>query len=294
VGNRRAERQVVVNYAKKFIVEPDSKVSLKDIDASYTGKFDKKKQTKSELKDYCKDLAEQQYLMYAEGERSLLICLQAMDAGGKDGTVNHVFSHMNPQGCRVVGFKQPSAEEARHDFLWRIHRQAPRRGEVVIFNRSHYEDVLVVRVHDLVPKKVWKKRYTQINQFEKMLADQGTTILKFYLHIDADEQLKRFKSRIDDPTKHWKISESDYKERVYWADYTAAFEEALSRCSTKLAPWYVIPANHKWFRNLAISQIVAETLKSLDMSFPEPTVDITDIRRRYHQAVQKQNGSKKK
>jgi PPK2 family polyphosphate:nucleotide phosphotransferase len=189
---------------------------------------------------------------------------------------------MNPQGCRVAHFRQPSPEEAAHDFLWRAHRVAPARGEVVIFNRSHYEDVLVARVHELVPKEVWSRRYERINAFEQTLLDSGTAILKFYLHLSSEEQLARFKARIDDPTKQWKISEADYAERKLWPQYTAAYEEALSKCSTERAPWYVIPADHKWFRNLAVARIVVEHLESLGLKYPKPSVDIARIRREYH------------
>ena len=198
--------------------------------------------------------------------------------------INHVLGNMNPQGTRVHGFKVPSKEEAAHDFLWRIHRQTPGMGEVVIFNRSHYEDVLVARVHKLVPKSVWSKRYDLINDFEKGLVANGTHIIKFFLHISPEEQLRRFKQRLGDPARHWKISENDYSERELWPHYVQAYEEALSKTSTTHAPWYVIPADHKWFRNLAVSKIVAETLESLDMQFPAPTVDLRDIRRKYHAA----------
>jgi len=191
---------------------------------------------------------------------------------------------MNPQGCRVTGFKQPSAEENAHDFLWRIHRATPAKGQVTIFNRSHYEDVLVVRVHDLVPRAVWSRRYDQINDFEKELVASGTHILKFYLHVSKKEQLKRFADRLDDPMKQWKISEADYKERKFWGDYTTAYEEALSRCSTSRAPWFIIPSDHKWFRNLAIARIVVERLEALHMKLPEASVDLHDIRRKYHAA----------
>jgi PPK2 family polyphosphate:nucleotide phosphotransferase len=184
----------------------------------------------------------------------------------------------------VAAFRQPSVEEAAHDFLWRIHRAAPARGEVVVFNRSHYEDVLVVRVHNLVPKDVWSLRYDRINAFEQGLAEHDTHILKFYLHISKQEQLTRFKERLDDPTKQWKVSEADYAERRFWDDYVEAYEEALSRCSTKHAPWFVIPANHKWFRNLAAARIIVEHLERLNMKAPKPTVDIEHIRREYHAA----------
>ena len=190
-----------------------------------------------------------QFRLYAEQKRSLLICLQALDAGGKDGTVRHVLGAMNPQNCRVVSFEQPSAVELAHDFLWRVESQAPKRGEVVIFNRSHYEDVLVVRVHDLVPKKVWSHRYEQINDFERRLAANGTHILKFFLHISKEEQLRRFKLRLDDPARRWKISEADYQERKYWDDYVAAYEDVFHQCSPAHAPWFVIPSDHGRFGN---------------------------------------------
>ncbi|MBK5276146.1 MAG: polyphosphate kinase 2 family protein [Desulfuromonadales bacterium] len=286
-----------MNYSEKFRVKPGGTVRLDKIDAAFKGKHEDQASALGEIERYTQRLRELQYLLYAEGSRSLLIILQAMDAGGKDGTINHVLGNMNPQGVNVFGFKVPSAEEAAHDFLWRIHQAAPHRGQVAIFNRSHYEDVLVSRVHNLVPKKVWSKRYDLINDFEKNLVDNGTHILKFYLHISKSEQLRRFKQRIDDPARHWKISASDYSEREYWDDYAKAFEAALSKCSTAHAPWFVIPANHKWFRNLAVSQIVVETLESLKMEFPKPTVDIKEIRQKYHLAEQEEdakNGKKPK
>jgi PPK2 family polyphosphate:nucleotide phosphotransferase len=286
-----------VKYSEKFRVKPGSTVRLAGIDAAYKDKHEEQTTALGEIEKYAQRLRELQYLMYAENRRSLLIVLQAMDAGGKDGTINHVLGNMNPQGARVYGFKVPSAEEAAHDFLWRFHQAAPQRGRVAIFNRSHFEDVLVSRVHNFVPKKVWSKRYDLINDFEKNLVDNGTHILKFYLHISADEQLRRFKQRIDDPARHWKISESDYKEREYWDEYSKAFEDALSKCSTEHAPWFVIPADHKWFRNLAVSQIVVEHLESLKMEFPKPTVDIKEVKEKYHMAEEEEaakNGKKAK
>ncbi len=277
-----------MKYSENFRVKPGNTVRLNKIDAAFKDKHEDQASALVEIEKFTHRLRELQYLLYAEGKRSLLIVLQAMDAGGKDGTINHVLGSMNPQGARVYGFKVPSAEEAAHDFLWRIHQAAPQRGQVAIFNRSHYEDVLISRVHGYVPKKVWSKRYELINDFEKNLVDSGTHILKFYLHISKEEQLRRFKQRIDDPARHWKISESDYKEREYWDDYTKAFEDALSKCSTSHAPWFVIPANHKWFRNLAVSQIVVETLESLKMAFPQPTVDIKEIKEKYHKAEQEE------
>ena len=273
-----------MNYLERFQVRPGTKVQLRDIDPKFKDRHESHEDAAVETEQYQKRLRELQDLLYAEGRHSLLICLQAMDTGGKDGTINHVLAAMNPQGCRVAHFRQPSAEEAAHDFLWRAHRDAPAHGEVVIFNRSHYEDVLVVRVHGLVPEQAWKPRYELIDAFERGLVANDTLILKFYLHISKEEQLARFKDRLDDPTKQWKISESDYSERTRWDDYVAAYEDALSRCSHEHAPWFVIPADHKWFRNLAVARIIVERLESLQMRYPEPTVDLERIRREYHAA----------
>lgn len=256
-----------------FLVSPNVRIALSDHDPGYTGDYRSKAETKSELKRNVKRLRELQEVLWAEGKHSLLIILQAMDAGGKDGTIKHVMRGVNPQGCQVTSFKVPTEEELDHDFLWRIHKATPRRGYIGIFNRSHYEDVLVVRVHNLVPEEVWQQRYEQINQFEKMLADTGTTILKFFLHISKEEQKERFEARLRDPRKNWKFSHKDVDERAYWDDYMRAFEDALSRCSATWAPWYIIPANHKWYRNLVVSQIIAEALEGLDMRYPPPLPD---------------------
>ena len=276
-----------MNYVERFKVSPGTPVKLKDVDPSFKDRHEGHKEAADEIEHYQRKLREQQELLHADGQRSFLLCLQALDAGGKDGTINHILGSMNPQGCKVVGFKQPSAVELAHDFLWRIHRATPARGVVTIFNRSHYEDVLIARVHNLVPKKIWSRRYDRINAFESGLVEDDTHILKFYLHISKAEQLKRFKGRLDDPSKQWKISEADYKERTYWDDYMAAYEDALSRCSTEHAPWFIIPANHKWFRNLAVARIVVEYLEGLKMTFPPPVVDIEHIRKEYHSAKQK-------
>jgi PPK2 family polyphosphate:nucleotide phosphotransferase len=273
-----------MNYLERFRVRPGTRVKLKEIDPAFKDRHENHNAATEEIEGYQKRLRELQELLYAERRRSLLVCLQAMDTGGKDGTINHVMSAMNPQGCRVAAFRQPSAEEAAHDFLWRVHRVAPARGEIAIFNRSHYEDVLIVRVHHLVPEQVWSRRYERINAFEKGLVEHDTHLLKFYLHISKEEQLKRFKDRLDNPVKQWKISEADYKERSFWDDYMAAYEDALSRCSTEHAPWYVIPADHKWFRNLAVARIVVEHMEGLQMSYPKPTVDLKQIRSEYHAA----------
>jgi PPK2 family polyphosphate:nucleotide phosphotransferase len=275
-----------MTYRERFIVTPGSKVDLGRIDPGFCGGDDTNhKEALGQIEKDRARLAELQYLMYAANRQSLLIVLQALDAGGKDGTVNHVLSAMNPQGCAVTSFKAPTPEALAHDFLWRIHPHAPAKGRIAVFNRSHYEDVLIVRVHDLAPKAVWSGRYDLINAFEAGLAAGNTTIVKFFLHISREEQLERFKQRLDDPAKNWKISESDYTERQRWDDYKSAIEEALSKCSTADAPWFVIPANHKWFRNLAVASIVVETLESLDMKMPEATVDLADIRRKYHEAA---------
>jgi PPK2 family polyphosphate:nucleotide phosphotransferase len=274
-----------MGYREEFIVKPGAKPHLGRIDPSYKGKHESHEKAAPEIAASLARMDQLQYLLYADAGQSLLVVLQALDAAGKDGVIRHLFTGMNPQGTRVFSFKQPSAEERAHDFLWRVHQHAPGRGEVVIYNRSHYEDVLVVRVHELVPREVWSKRYELINDFEKMLVANCTRILKFYLHISQDEQLERFKQRLDDPARQWKISESDYAERELWPKYIEAYEEAIERTSTSAAPWFVIPADHKWFRNLAISQIVAETMEDMGLKLPPAHVDLTEIRKKYHAAA---------
>ena len=282
-----------MDYRKKFAVEPGKKVRLSKIDPSYTGKHETHDKALPEIQKNVERMDRLQYLLYADGSQSLLVVLQALDAAGKDGTIRHVFSGMNPQGTFVYGFKQPSREEAVHDFLWRAHARTPGRGEVVVFNRSHYEDVLVVRVHKLVPHSVWSRRYELINGFETMLTRNGTSILKFFLHISPQEQLARFKQRLDDPSRHWKISESDYFERELWPQYVDAYEDAMKLTSTKHAPWYIIPSNHKWFRNLAVSQIIANTMDDMGLKLPPTRVDLADIRRKYHAAQREADGGGK-
>lgn len=275
-----------MKYIDRFRVTPGSEVKLKDVDPDYNKDH---KDAAANLEKYKKRLSELQELLYAGHQQSLLICLQAMDTGGKDGTISHILEGMNPQGCDVVSFKQPSAEELAHDFLWRIHAAAPARGDITVFNRSHYEDVLVARVHNLVPKEVWKARYDQINAFEKGLIENGTHILKFYLHISKEEQLNRFKARLDDPAKQWKISDCDYKERLFWDDYIAAYEDAISRCSTEGAPWFIIPANHKWFRNVIVARIIVEYMEAMKLKKPTPSVDLDEIRKEYQAAKEAQD-----
>jgi PPK2 family polyphosphate:nucleotide phosphotransferase len=281
-----------MNYLKQFRVASGTRIRLKDFNPAFAGRHEDKKSALQKLEKLQQRMDELQFQLYAERKRSLLICLQAPDAGGKDGVIRHVIGAMNPQGCHVVSFKQPSSEELAHDFLWRSEHPAPRRGEVVVFNRSHYEDVLIVRVHDLVPKQIWSQRYEQINDFERRLVANGAHILKFFLHISKEEQLRRYRQRIDDPARHWKISEADYSEREYWADYEAAYEDALNKCSTNDAPWFVIPSDHKWFRNLVISQIIVETMENLQIKVPKPTVNIADICKKYHGAVGRSKNTK--
>jgi len=279
-----------MDYRRQFIVGPGSKVRLADIDPSSTGKHESQEKAARETSRQIERIDRLQYLLYADASRSLLIVLQAVDAGGKDGVIRHLFTGLNPQGTSVAGFKQPTKAELAHDFLWRAHVRAPGRGEVVINNRSHYEDVLVVRVHKLVPRPAWSKRYELINDYERLLSSNGTRILKFYLHISPQEQLARFKRRLDDPTRRWKISESDYAEREFWPQYIRAYEDAMERTSTKWAPWYVIPANHKWSRDLAISTIVADAMEDMRLRLPPARVDLADIRRKYHTAKSGKRG----
>ncbi len=224
------------------------------------------------------ELIELQRRFYANGSRQLLVVFQAMDAGGKDGTIRKVLAGVNPQGVRVTSFKKPTANELAHDFLWRIHRAVPAKGMIGVFNRSHYEDVLVARVDDLVPQDVWQPRYEQINQFEKMLFDCGTIVLKFYLHISKDEQKKRFQARLDDPNKHWKFSTDDLRKRKQWDEYQHAYEDMLNHCTTPWAPWHVIPADQKWYRNVAIARVIAQTLRDLGLQYPSPAHIPADLK----------------
>ena len=223
-------------------------------------------------------LTELQERIWAEGRHAVLIVLQGIDTAGKDGAIKHVMSAFNPQGCTVTGFKVPTPDELAHDYLWRVHRVVPPRGTIGIFNRSHYEDVLVVRVHDLVPRAVWRRRYDEINAFEQLLVDSGTTIMKFFLHISPDEQRRRLQARLDDPTKRWKFQRGDLAERKLWPAYQAAYEDALSRCSTRAAPWYVVPSDHKWFRDLAVAEIAGQTLADLKPRYPAAAPDLAGLR----------------
>jgi PPK2 family polyphosphate:nucleotide phosphotransferase len=260
------------------LVAPGSIVDLSARDPRDASGFEGgKREARAALDDLTTRLAGLQELLYAEGERRVLVILQAMDTGGKDGTIRHVFRGVNPQGVKVASFKRPTQIELAHDYLWRVHPHVPGDGEIVIFNRSHYEDVLVVRVRGLAPESVWSRRYDHINDFERMLADEGTTLLKFFLHISKEEQAARLRARLADPHRHWKFDVGDLAERDRWDDYERAFEAVLGRTSTDWAPWYVVPADRKWYRNLVVGTVLAQTLESFGMQYPEPTEDLSGI-----------------
>jgi PPK2 family polyphosphate:nucleotide phosphotransferase len=258
------------------VVEPGTQVNLADFDPRFKGDFNKSSANEV-LKSLQKKMRALQRRLYAEGEQSLLIVLQAMDAGGKDSTIRHVFHGVNPQGVHVASFKKPTEKELAYDFLWRVHPHVPRKGQISIFNRSHYEDVLVVRVNNLVPEATWRSRYEHINNFEKLLADNGTRIIKFFLQISREEQKERFQDRLDDPEKHWKFSKWDLPVRAQWDDYMRAFEDAITACNTEYAPWYIIPADRKWYRNLVVTQAIVETLEAMNPQFPPPEDGLDQI-----------------
>jgi len=260
-----------------WLIKPHQKVSLADYDSSAHGGLSEETAAAG-LERHRKALGKLQEVLYAGQQRSVLIVLQGMDTAGKDGTISHIFSGINPQGCDVASFKVPTPLEARHDFLWRCHAKTPARGMIVVFNRSHYEQVLAPRVHKLVTTKVARADMEQINDFESMLAENGTVILKFFLHISREEQKRRLQARLDDPNKHWKFSDADLHERAFWPQYHNAYEDVLSHTSRKHAPWFVIPADHKWYRNHAISSILTEALSSLKLTYPKPTIDVSKIK----------------
>ena len=256
-----------------------NRFSLDAIDPGETHGMTKAKAARDLEKEAAR-LSELQERLYAEGRRSLLLVLQGTDTSGKDGTVSHVIRAMNPQGCRITSFKQPTAEERRHDFLWRIRRALPPPRYLGVFNRSHYEDVGVVRVHNLVPPRVWRARYEKINNFERQATRRGITIVKVFLHISFEEQSRRLLARLDDPTKRWKFERKDVDEREYWSDYIAAYNDAIARCSTKAVPWYVVPADHKWYRNWAVGRLLIETLEDMDPQYPQPKLPIKELKGR--------------
>ena len=283
-----------MDFVKEHRIEPDGSLKLKSVKTKTKGPFKDKDDAKAFTADKIEKIQELQYRLFVEDKQSILIVLQAPDAAGKDGLIRKVLGRMNPQGCRTYPFKVPSKEELSHDFLWRIHKCTPAKGMVSIFNRSHYEDVLVVRVEDIVPEKVWSKRYEIINQFERNLALSGTRILKFYLHISLEEQLERFGKRLENPEKHWKLNPGDYAARDKWDAYREAYQDAMAKCSTKYAPWYVIPADHKWYRDASVAAILHETLKDMDPKMPPVDVDLDEIRALYQreaEELQTQNDS---
>jgi PPK2 family polyphosphate:nucleotide phosphotransferase len=265
--NGKKQKQLAPDYPH-YRVDSGEELKLSDIDPDDAWRYQDKDDIKEETKRQRERIEDLQERLYAEHKQSLLVVLQAMDTAGKDGTIEHVFEGVNPQGCVVTSFKAPSEEELAHDFLWRIHKATPGKGMIGIFNRSHYEDVLVVRVKSLVPKQIWCERYDQINEFEHMLARNNTTIIKFFLHISKAEQKLRLESRLKDPTKRWKFASNDVKERAYWDDYMAAYEDAVNKCSTTHAPWYVVPANKKWYRNLVVARTIADTLEAMSPQYP--------------------------
>jgi PPK2 family polyphosphate:nucleotide phosphotransferase len=261
-----------------YRVKPGTQVDLSQWDPADKAMFDKgKSEGKKAMKKLNRRLEALQELLFAEDKHKVLIVLQAMDTGGKDGVIRWVFDRVNPQGVKVASFKAPTSEELAHDYLWRIHKHTPGKGEMVVFNRSHYEDVLVVRVHNLVPPEVWGRRYAHINDFERMLAEEGTTILKFFLYISKDEQKARLQARLDEPEKNWKFNVGDLAERKLWDDYMHAYEAVLSETSTEWAPWYIVPANRKWYRNLVISDVLVETLEGFNMQYPEPEDNLDEV-----------------
>jgi PPK2 family polyphosphate:nucleotide phosphotransferase len=263
---------------KPIRVKLGSKVDLSAIDPGATpGVKGKRKDASGRLQELCDRLEVLQEALWAEHKHKVLVVLQGMDTSGKDGTISHVFESVNPLGVRVVAFKSPSPEELEHDFLWRVHAKVPASGEIVIFNRSHYEDVLVARVQELVPPEVWKRRYDQINDFERLLAETGTTVLKFFLHISKDEQKERLQARLDDPAKQWKFRKGDLLDRARWDDFMDAYETALSRTSQKQAPWYVVPADKKWYRNLVVAEVLVKALEDLEIQAPEPEEDLKGV-----------------
>ncbi|MBK8808439.1 MAG: polyphosphate kinase 2 family protein [Bacteroidales bacterium] len=283
--------------SKKFKVKENEKISLKDFDPGFCGEFENKKQAEKQLEQDIQELSELQYQLYAENKQSLLVVFQAMDAAGKDGAIKHVFSGVNPQGCSVHSFKKPSANELEHDFFWRHYKALPQRGEIGIFNRSHYENVLITKVHpefilgenlphissvNDIDKDFWTDRYKQINNFEKIISKNGTTVIKFFLHLSKEEQKLRFLERIENTDKNWKFSAADIAERTYWDSYQKVYAEAISNTSTEYAPWYIIPADNKWFSRVAIGSIVVETLKNMNIKMPvlseKETATLADIK----------------
>jgi PPK2 family polyphosphate:nucleotide phosphotransferase len=262
----------------RYCIDDGTRFRLKDFDPDDTAHFKDKEDAEKETERDIKKLRDLHERFYVDGRRALLVVIQAMDTGGKDGTIKHVFSGVNPAGCQVTSFKAPSSEELRHDFLWRVSKVLPAKGTFGIFNRSHYEDVLIVRVHGLVPKEVWKQRFEHINAFERYLASEGTVIVKFFLHISKAEQKRRLEERLEDDRKHWKFDPADLSERKHWKEYQCAYEDIIRNCSAPWAPWYVVPADHKWFRNFMVARALVDTLSKLDLKCPKALFDPRQIK----------------
>lgn len=261
-----------------FLVKPRTTFKLRQYDPDY-GKNQTRKmeQAETELSELSNRMSHLQYKLFADRSQALLIILQGVDTSGKDGTIRHVMEAFNPQSCRVVSFKEPTTEETAHDYLWRVHKALPSKGEITIFNRSHYEDIIEVRVHKMIPPSIWSQRYRQINEFEQYLSENNIKIIKLFLHISKDEQNKRLEDRLKDPKKRWKINEKDIQKRKYWDEYLKAHEDIINKCNASWAPWYIIPSNIKWFRNIVVATILVHTLEGMKLSFPEPKVDISKM-----------------
>jgi PPK2 family polyphosphate:nucleotide phosphotransferase len=267
-----------VKLKSPYRIEPGTKVRLTHLKTDEDGGFPSKEQAAPVLVKHRDRLEEMQELFWASKQKALLIVLQGMDTAGKDGTISHIFSGVNPQGCNVTAFKVPTPQELEHDFLWRVHAAVPARGMIQIFNRSHYEDVLAPRVHKAISEKVAQRRIDDINRFERTLVDNDVVILKFFLNISKQEQTRRLEARIDTPDKHWKLSPADFKEREYWNEYIQAYNDALTETSTKYAPWFAIPSDVKWYRNIAISEIIVKAMKGLKLEYPAPVMDVSKIK----------------
>jgi PPK2 family polyphosphate:nucleotide phosphotransferase len=262
---------------KKLMVIEGKKINLQRLSPDYNFSIDEEKAEYVLKQNLKKRMSELQYRLYAERKNGLLIVFQGIDTSGKDSTIRHVISAFNPQSCAVKAFKEPTTEDLSHDFLWRIHKRAPSRGEIVVFNRSHYEDIIQPRVHKTIHKSIWSQRYEHINAFERCLSDNSIKIIKFFLHISKEEQRKRLEERMNDPSKRWKASESDITERKFWNNYTVAYQDIINRCSNLWAPWYIIPANKKWFRNLVVALIIVDTLERMKPKFPKPTINLSEM-----------------
>ena len=265
------------DITNKLMVTEGKKINLQKLSPEYDFSINEKKAEDVLKQNLKKRMSNLQYRLYAERKKALLIVFQGIDTSGKDSTIRHVISTFNPQSCMVKAFKEPTAEDLLHDFLWRVHKRAPAKGEIVVFNRSHYEDIIQPRVHKTIHKSIWSQRYEHINAFEKCLSDSNIKIIKFFLHISKEEQRKRLEERLNDPSKHWKVSERDMEDRKFWSSYTVSYQDIIKRCSNTWAPWYIIPADKKWFRNLAVGLIIVDTIERMKPKFPKPAINLSKI-----------------